>query len=88
MEQQELKQIIDIINRVTELLYQENIVPAYAQLVAVLPRLEKVITDFSEEVQQELTENLRNALEAMEDGDNTLLADILQYEVLEKLRGF
>ena len=88
MNQNKVKQVIDELTKVTDLLYQENITPAYAQLVATLPELEKVIMPLNQETQQELMEKLQSALSAMEDGDNTLLADILQYEILEQLKMF
>ena len=88
MNQNKVKQVIDELTRVTDLLYQENITPAYAQLIATLPELEKVIMPLNQETQQELMEKLQSALSAMEDGDNTLLADILQYEILEQLKMF
>ena len=58
--------------------------PAYTGLVAVLPQLEEIIMDLDKETQQELTGKLQSALTAMESGDNTLLADILQYELIEQ----
>lgn len=88
MNQNKVKQVIDELTKVTDLLYQENITPAYAQLAATIPELEKVIMPLNQETQQELMEKLQSALSAMEDGDNTLLADILQYEILEQLKMF
>lgn len=85
MNQESLMQVKNLLSQVIDLLYQENIAPAYAGLAAVLPQLEAVLAQLSPEVQQELTEKLQSALAAMEDGDNTLLADILQYEILEQL---
>lgn len=85
MDQELLKQVKDMLSQVIDLLYQENITPAYAGLASVLPQMEGVIAQLSPETQQEMTEKLQSALAAMEDGDNTLLADILQYEILEQL---
>lgn len=85
MDQELLKQVKDGLSQVIDLLYQENIAPAYAGLASLLPHMESVIAQLSPETQQELTEKLQDALAAMEDGDNTLLADILQYEILEQL---
>lgn len=88
MNQNKVKQVIEKLASVTDLLYQENITPAYAQLAATLPELEEVIMPFNQETQQELMEKLQSALGAMEDGDNTLLADVIQYEILEQLKMF
>lgn len=84
MDQELLKQVKDVLSQVIDLLYQENITPAYARLVAVLPQMEGMIAELDSDTQQELTEKLQSALTAMEEGDNTLLADILQYEILEQ----
>lgn len=85
MDQELLQQVKLFLSQVVELLYQENTTPAYTRLAATLPQLEAVIAQLSPEIQQEMTEKLQSALAAMEDGDNTLLADILQYEILEQL---
>lgn len=85
MDQERLQQIVNILEQITDLLYQENVSPAYTRLAAVLPQMEDIIMQLDEEAQQELTEKLQSALGAMEDGDNTLLADILKYEILEQL---
>lgn len=51
--------------------------------------MEEVIgTIQQEEIQSELKDKLLEALEAMENEDNILLADILQYEILERLREY
>lgn len=89
MNQIQLKNVLDILSQVTDLLYQENLKPAYMTLAAVLPQLEEVITGIKDEdAQGELTEKLRDALGAMETGDNTLLADMLQYDIMEQLKEF
>lgn len=85
MDQELLKQVKDVLSQTIDLLYQENITPAYTRLAAVLPHLESIIAQLDIQTQQELTDKLQSALAAMEDGDNTLLADILQYEILEQL---
>lgn len=88
MDQERLRQIVHILEQITDLLYQENVTPAYMRLAAVLPQMEDIIMQLDEEAQQELTEKLQSSLGAMEDGDNTLLADILQYEILEQLKEY
>ena len=85
MNQELIGQVKNMLLQIIDLLYQENITPAYTGLAAVLPQLEQVIAQLEPETQQELAEKLQEALEAMENGDNTLLADILQYEILEQL---
>ena len=86
MNQELLKNVIEIFSQASDLLYQENLQQAYMLIAAVLPKFEEVIMGIEEEaVQNELTAKLREALEAMEAKDNTLLADIIQYELKEQL---
>lgn len=85
--EQALKQLKDTLSVIIDLLYQENTTPAYAQLAAVLPVLEREIAKLDADRQQQLAGKLQDALAAMESGDNTLLADILQYEIAEQLEG-
>jgi type III secretory pathway component EscS len=86
MNQEELQVILENLSRVIDLLYQENIPVAYSGLIGVLPSLEQAIAQLDEKSKQEMTEKLQTALAAMEEGDNTLLADILQYEVVDQLK--
>lgn len=89
MNQELLTITIELLTQVTDLLYQENIQPAYMKLAAVLSKLELIIAEIdNEEEQKEITEKLKEALSAMEAGDNTLLADILQYEILEQIKNY
>lgn len=87
MDQAQISMVTEQLLQVTERLYQENFASAYSELAVLLPQLEGVIAQFEEEKQKDMAEKLGTALEAMESGDNTLLADILQYEVLEQLKG-
>lgn len=73
------------LQNITDLLYQQNMQESYAQLAWLLPQMEQWIACSEEEQQKELTDILQSALEAMEQMDLTLLADILQYDLLEKL---
>ncbi len=68
-----------------DLLYQQNIKEAYAKLAWLIPEIEKLAASCDVEKQKELTDILQSALEAMEQADLTLLADIIQYDLLEKL---
>jgi hypothetical protein len=86
MDQENLQHFLGDLSKVIDLLYQENITAAYGGLVGVIPQLEKVIAQLDEVTKQKMTEKLRTALTAMEDGDHTLLADILQYEIMEQIK--
>lgn len=84
-----MEQVINILTTITDLLYQENIPVAYRMLYLILPEMEEAIRQIQqEEIQSELKDKLLEALEAMENEDNILLADILQYEILERLREY
>lgn len=84
-----MEQVINTLTTITDLLYQENIPVAYRMLYLILPGMEEVIgTIQQEEIQSELKDKLLEALEAMENEDNILLADILRYEILERLREY
>lgn len=73
---------------VIELLYQQNMQNAYRGMTEILPMIEAIIGEQSAGVQVELTQVMKDALEAMEQGDMTLLADILQYDLLERIEEF
>lgn len=73
------------IQRIVELLYQQNMTVAYKQLLICIPKIDAYIVGLEQEQQVELIDVLRTALEMMEQGDITTLADVLQYEFIEKL---
>ena len=84
---EQIQQVVETLTTITDLLYQENIPVAYRMLYLILPALEKTIGSIGQDdIQGELKDQLFSALQAMEDEDNILLADILQYEILERLR--
>lgn len=87
MDQSLLRNVEGNLSQVVDLLYQENITMAYKILAVTLPTLEQLLIQITDEtLQKELIEKLQSALEAMEEQDNTLLADIITYELLEQLQ--
>lgn len=81
-----MKDLLEILSQVTELLYQENYNQAYGILVKCLPLMGVYIADIQDQnVQREIMDALTEAVSAMENNDYTLLADVLQYDVIEKL---
>ena len=83
MEKQEIKQEIQ---DVAELFYQQKNTEGYQRLNQLLQDLSAYVGIITEEEQpMEFLEALKEALDAMEQKDTTLLADILQYELIEKL---
>lgn len=84
---EEASQLIDNLIKITDYLYQENIQVAYRLLYLVLPSLDQFISQIEQDEKKDiLKEKLLQALEAMEKEDYILLADILQYEVVEQLQ--
>lgn len=81
-----MQDLIEVLNKITELLYQEKSNEAYGLLIKCLPVMADYIGSIQdEELQREIMNSLTEAITAMEENDYTLLADILQYDVIEKL---
>lgn len=87
-------QTITAIDEVVEMFYQQRTQEAYTQLDPVLGKLlstiETVMAYQQEHTEVEididgLTAALKEALSAMEEKDAILMADVLKYEVIEKL---
>lgn len=89
MEAKSVQEVINEIKETTELLYQENMQEGYEKLSATLHHLTSLTSDITDEAEQNaFVEVLKPALEAMEEMDMTLLADVLQYELIPKLEEY
>ena len=74
------------IREIADLFYQQKSKEGYGRLQELIADLSQYVAQIEEEAKrQELLEALTEALTAMQEQDTTLLADILQYELLEKL---
>ena len=91
---QQIEQNISEIDTVVEMFYQQKTQEAYGQLDLVLGKLMATIETAVVYQQKHtevkiditgLTEALKEALSAMEEKDAILMADVLKYEVIEKL---
>lgn len=80
--------MIDKIDSICDMLYQENIQDAYVKLQELIKELMLSLAKLNEEEQADMVEALKPALEAMESNDTTLLADILQYEVKDRIEKY
>lgn len=81
-----MEQIREEIEHVAELLYQEKKDDAYEGIRGLVPVLMEYTDGIQDEDRQKrLAGILGSALEAMEQEDLTLLADILQYDLVEEL---
>lgn len=82
-----MKDLLEVLEKITELLYQEDYNQGYAFLVKCLPFMATCIEEIEDkDMQREIMDALTEAVSAMEDNDYTLLADILQYEIIERMR--
>ena len=82
-----MKDLLEVLEKVTELLYQENYSDAYGILIKCLPIMGVYIGEIEDEdLQREVMDALNEAITAMENNDYTLLADILQYDFIDKLK--
>ncbi|MBR1598327.1 MAG: hypothetical protein IJ661_05335 [Lachnospiraceae bacterium] len=89
MDQDILKEVMSALEQVSDLIYQGNIEQANRLLVVTLQALEQTIMQIEDENgQADMKEKLLEALEAMENEDHILLADILRYEVYESLKKY
>lgn len=86
MDSNYLQGLISELNQCAESLYQEKNQEGYGRLVAILPQLESVLTALEGEEQLLFMKTLQEILEVMENGDNTLLADMIQYEMIGQLQ--
>lgn len=80
--------MIDKIDSICDMLYQENIQDAYVKLQELIKELMLSLAKLNEEEQVDMVKVLKPALEAMEANDTTLLADILQYEVKDRIEKY
>lgn len=89
MDQERLKMVLDVLRQTVDLLYQENIAYAYKFLAVILNQLGLVISDVQDvDLSRKLQSNLVEATQAMEAKDYIFLADILQFEIYDRLKVF
>ncbi len=90
----EIKDTIQSIDQVADLLYQRNITEGYKNLDKVLALLSSTINDICQYQEKgidfgieekNIEEVLNTAMKAIEEKDEVLLADILHYDVIELL---
>lgn len=91
---EQITQNINEIDEIVEMFYQQKTQEAYTKLDPVLGNLlisiDAVVAYQQEHSELEidvngLTEALKEALSAIEEKDAILMADVLKYEVIEKL---
>ena len=83
---QNLQGVVDVLKQISEWLYQDEVQKAYQNLIMIIPKLDAECNSISDEnVRKDVTDKLMLALDAMENEDTLLLADIIQYELVEAL---
>lgn len=91
--QEKVKQVINEINEITDLLYQQKLQEGYVILNRSLGNIMVIMEDIYQLRQicelpfddNSMIDKLKSAMEAMEKKDSVLLADILIYEIAEQL---
>ena len=82
-----MRDLIKVLESVAELFYQEQIAMANKKLLKAISLLTVYIETIEEpELKQEILGELNKAVLAMESEDYTLLADILQHEIVTRLK--
>jgi hypothetical protein len=90
--QTKVKQVINEINEITDLLYQQKLQEGYVILNRSLGNIMIIMEDIYQLRQirelpfddNSMIDKLKSAMEAMEKKDSVLLADILIYEIAEQ----
>lgn len=82
-----MRDLIKVLESVAELFYQEQIAMANKKLLKAISLLTVYIETIEEpKLKQEILGELNKAVLAMESEDYTLLADILQHEIVTRLK--
>lgn len=89
-----INQAITQINNMTELLYQEQVQEALALMSGILDSIIRIseivmpVAQIDEEDKKKVIESLGSAMNAMEQKDYVLLADVMHYDMIELLEKF
>lgn len=90
-----IRDVIDIIQSTTELFYQQKTAEGYAAMDQTIGAIGQVVESLHQYKQTEegfdfdearVAASLTEALEAMEQKDTVLLADVLEYDFVEYLK--
>ncbi|MCM1083005.1 MAG: hypothetical protein NC311_10465 [Muribaculaceae bacterium] len=88
MDKDKLENLKSNLEQIADVLYKGDTMDGMAEISNVLPAIAEVASDMpDEESRQELIDHaLKPLLEAMEQGDGTLIADIINYEFFPLLK--
>lgn len=89
MEKEKLVKTIEKLNSIADIIYKGDMTQGMANMVEIIPTLAEVAGLLTDEQQENfINQALKPVVEAMEDKDGTMMADIISYEmvpVLEQL---
>ncbi len=80
-----MSEVSKMIEEIVELCYQQKKVEAYNKLNLFIGELAKVMVGFSEDKVKKVNEILQDILAAMEEDDIVAIADLMEYELKEKI---
>ena len=80
-----MKELVNLIEEIVELCYQQKKAEAYEKINLFINEIVKTIVGLPESKVVEVNEILQNILSAMEENDIVAVADLLEYELKEKL---
>lgn len=80
-----MREVSKMIEEIVELCYQQKKVEAYNKLNLFIGELAKVMVGFSEDKVKKVNEILQDILAAMEEDDIVAIADLMEYELKEKI---
>lgn len=80
-----MSEVSKMIEEIAELCYQQKKVEAYNKLNLFIGELAKVMVGFSEDKVKKVNEILQDILAAMEEDDIVAIADLMEYELKEKI---
>lgn len=80
-----MSEVSKMIEEIVELCYQQKKVEAYNKLNLFIGELAKVMVGFSEDKVKKVNEILQDILAAVEEDDIVAIADLMEYELKEKI---
>lgn len=80
-----MKELTDIIEEIVELCYQQKKIEAYEKINLFISMIAQIIVELPEDKVVEINAILQSILSSMETSDIVAVADLLEYELKEKL---
>ena len=85
----QIKEMIEVLQNIVTCLQGEEEGKGYAMLVEAVPQLERISNAIIEqEGENTLMAGLVSIIEGLENQDKWMIADVIQYEIIEKLNEY